>query len=327
VVFFKAIGMALAAIAVYLAFVFGSNFLAGLLPEKQAEKLRVLIFVAPAVLALTIGLVIPGLRTLLLAFFDNSGNAKEFVGLDNFRWVFKPTDEGGGQGTLLNNLLWVAIVPVFSTGIGLLVALLADKYRGESVAKALIFLPNAISLAGAGIVWKFVYAVRPEGTEQIGLLNKIVTSFGGAPRSFLIDPKPWNNLFLMFVMVWVQVGFATVVLSAAIKGVAADFLEAARMDGATERQVFWRILLPSIRPTVIVVLTTITIAVLKAFDVVKAMTGGQFETDVVASAMMTQTFSFGKFGYGAALATILFVAVIPIMYFNLRQFRSEQAGR
>jgi alpha-glucoside transport system permease protein len=327
VVFFKAIGMALAAISVYLAFVFGSNFFAGLLPERSAEKMRVVIFVAPAILALTIGLVIPGLRTLLLAFFDNSGDAKSFVGLDNFRWVLKATDEGGGRGTLINNVFWVLVVPIMSTAIGLLVALLADKYRGEAVAKALIFLPNAISLAGAGIVWKFVYAYRPEGQEQIGLLNKIITSLGGSPRFFLIDNKPFNNLFLMFVMVWVQVGFATVVLSAAIKGVAADFLEAARMDGATERQVFWRILLPSIRPTVIVVLTTITIAVLKAFDVVKAMTGGQFETDVVASAMMNQTFSNGKFGYGAALATILFVAVIPIMYFNLKQFRSEQAGR
>ncbi len=131
----------------------------------------------------------------------------------------------------------------------------------------------------------------------------------------------------MVVMIWVQVGFATVVLSAAIKGVAADFLEAARMDGANERQVFWKILLPSIRPTIVVVLTTITIAVLKAFDVVKAMTGGNFDTEVVASAMMNQSFSFGQFGYGAALATILFLAVIPVMWFNIRQFRSEQAGR
>jgi alpha-glucoside transport system permease protein len=324
VVVFSAIGMALLAIGVYLAFVFGANQLVSFFPERTAEKLRVLVFVGPAIAALLIGLVFPGLRTLLLSFYDNSGQGKEFVGLENYRWVFS---SAGGLKTIRNNFFWVLVVPAVSTGIGLCVAVLADKYRGESLAKALIFLPNAVSLAGAGIIWKFVYAYREPGTEQIGLLNRFLVAIGMDPKFFLIDNRPFNNLFLMVVMIWVQVGFATVVLSAAIKGVATDFLEAARMDGATERQVFWKILLPSIRPTVIVVLTTITIAVLKAFDVVKAMTGGNFDTEVVASAMMNQTFSFGKFGYGAALATILFIAVIPIMLFNIKQFRSEQAGR
>jgi alpha-glucoside transport system permease protein len=195
------------------------------------------------------------------------------------------------------------------------------------VAKALIFLPNAISLAGAGIVWKFMYAYKSPDEEQIGVLNRLVVALGGSPRRFIIDNPPLNSLFLMFVMVWVQVGFATVVLSAAIKGVPDDYLEASRIDGANERQVFWRILMPSIRPTIVVVLTTITIAVLKAFDIVKAMTGGNYDTDVVASALMTRTFSFGQYGIGSALAVLLFIAVIPIMYFNIRQYRAERAGR
>ncbi len=321
---FSAIGMAVAAILCYLGVVALANRAVDALPTAAADRLRVLVFVGPALLALLIGLVIPGLRTVLLSFFDNSGQGREFVGLENYRWVFS---SAGGLTTIRNNLFWVAVVPPLSTAIGLAVAVLADRYRGEALAKALIFLPNAVSLAGAGIIWKFVYAYREPGAEQIGLLNRILVAIGMDPQFFLIDHRPFNNLFLMVVMIWVQVGFATVVLSAAIKGVASDFLEAARMDGANERQVFWRILLPSIRPTVIVVLTTVTIAVLKAFDVVKAMTGGNYQTEVVASAMMNQTFSFGKFGYGAALATILFLAVVPVMWFNIRQFRSERAGR
>lgn len=310
-----------------LGFYIGAMYLldrgASALPKKIREKARVLVFVGPALLLVAVGLVIPALRTLMLSFLDNN-NSKRWVGLENYTWIFTNHD---GLITIRNNLLWVLIVPIVSTGIGLTVAVLADKYRGESLAKALIFLPNAISLAGAGIVWKFVYDYNSPKEEQIGVLNRIWVALGGQPIRFLIDNPPLNSLFLMVVMIWVQVGFATVILSAAIKGVPDDYMEAARIDGANERQVFWRILLPSIRPTMIVVLTTITIAVLKAFDIVKSMTGGNFDTDVVASALMTRTFSFGQYGYGAALAMILFLAVIPIMWLNVRNYRQEIKGR
>lgn len=312
----------LVALAVYVAVMFALDRGVSVLPGRLQERGRVLVFVGPALALVTIGLVIPGIRTIVQSFYDD--NQKHWVGFENYRFIFSTHD---GLMTLRNNLLWVLIVPVLSTAIGLTVAVLADKYRGENLAKALIFLPNAISLAGAGIVWKFMYAYKSPDQEQIGVLNRVLVAFGAQPRRFIIDNPPINSLFLMFVMVWVQVGFATVVLSAAIKGVPDDYLEASRIDGASERQVFWRILLPSIRPTIVVVMTTITIAVLKAFDIVKAMTGGNFETDVVASALMTRTFSFGQYGIGSALAVLLFLAVIPIMAFNIRHYRAERVGR
>ena len=326
----RTLAIVVAAVAGYTAFIAVLDRAAATLPLRVQDRARVLIFVGPAIALLAIGLVLPAIRTFVLSFLDDSTSTKS-VGFANYSEIF--TTEGG-RHILRNNAYWVLIVPTMSVIVGVCVATLADKYRGESIAKALIFLPNAISLAGAGIVWKFVYAYRAPDQPQIGVLNKLLTSVGFGPHRFIVDRPPnwaWipglNSLFLMFVMIWVQAGFATVVLSAAIKGVPTEYLEASRIDGATERQVFWKILMPSIKPTIIVVWTTTTIAVLKAYDVVKAMTGGNFDTDVVASAMMRQTFSSSRPGYGAALAVILFVAVIPVMYFNIRNYQAEKAGR
>ncbi len=330
----RTLGIVVLAITVYCGFVFALDQVAGFFPPGWRERLRVIVFVGPAIFLLVIGLVLPAFRTIILSFMNNESKeiraSTNFIGFRNYTEVLSGD---AGRNTIRNNIWWVMIVPTFSVGLGVAIATLADKYRGEAAAKALIFLPNAISLAGAGIVWKFIYQYKAVNEPQYGVLNKILVGLGFGPHRFLQNTVPdwsWlpglNTFFLMIVMIWVQTGFATVVLSAAIKGVPADYLEASRIDGADERQVFWKVLLPSIRPSVIVVWTTITIAVLKAFDVVKSMTGGNFQTDVVASSMMRESFSSDRVGYGSALAVVLFIAVIPIMWFNIRSYRAEQAA-
>lgn len=226
------------------------------------------------------------------------------------------------RGVIWNNLWWVFAVTAIATALGLAVAVLADRVKGEAVAKALIFLPMAISFVGASIIWRFVYAFRPQDSEQIGVLNGVWRGLGGA----VFDPlqaRPWNTFFLIVVLIWGQTGFAMVVLSSAIKAVPDDYIEAARVDGATESQIFWRIVLPQIRSTILVVVTTLIILVMKVFDIVKVMTNGEFGTNVVANEMFDQAFRFGNVGRGAALASVLFLAVLPLMYVNVRRVREE----
>jgi alpha-glucoside transport system permease protein len=211
--------------------------------------------------------------------------------------------------------------------LGLLVAVLADRSRFERVAKSLIFLPMAISFVGASVIWNFMYVARPPELNQIGLLNAIVTGLGADP--FLWDKavtiQPWNNLFLIVIVLWLQAGFGMVLFSAALKGIPEEILEAARVDGATELQVFFRIMIPYIMGTIITVWTTIVIFTLKIFDVVWVMTGGQFGTHVIATQFYRQSFTARNSGFGSAIAIILLLAVIPVMVYNLRQFREQEA--
>ena len=226
------------------------------------------------------------------------------------------------RGVIWNNLWWVFAVTAIATALGLAVAVLADRVKGESIAKALIFLPMAISFVGASIIWRFVYAFRPQGSDQIGVLNAVWRGLGGA----VLDPlqaRPWNTFFLIIVLIWGQTGFAMVVLSSAIKAVPDEYVEAARVDGATESQIFWRIILPQISSTILVVVTTLIILVMKVFDIVKVMTNGEFGTNVIANEMFDQAFRFGNVGLGAALASVLFLAVLPLMYINVRRVREE----
>jgi ABC-type sugar transport system permease subunit len=226
------------------------------------------------------------------------------------------------RGVVWNNLWWVFAVTALATALGLAVAVLADRVKGEAIAKALIFLPMAISFVGASIIWRFVYAFRPQSSDQIGVLNAVWRGLGGA----VFDPlqtRPWNTFFLIMVLIWGQTGFAMVVLSSAIKAVPDEYIEAARVDGATESQIFWRIILPQIRSTILVVVTTLIILVMKVFDIVKVMTNGEFGTNVVANEMFDQAFRFGNIGRGAALASVLFLAVLPLMYINVRRVREE----
>jgi alpha-glucoside transport system permease protein len=208
-------------------------------------------------------------------------------------------------------------------GIGLVISVMVDRVRWESVAKSIIFLPMAISAVGASVIWKFVYSFQPLPRPQIGLLNAILVALGGEPQGWLIL-MPWNNFFLMIIMVWLLTGFAMVVLSSAIKGVPSELLEAARIDGANEIMIFFRVIIPYIRGTIITITTTVIIMVLKVFDIVFVMTSGQFETQVVANRMFQEMFTFRNAGRASALAIILLIAVTPVMIYNVRNMR---AGR
>jgi alpha-glucoside transport system permease protein len=277
-------------------------------------------FLLPAVLLLMIGLVVPAIRTTLLSFMD--GGSRNWVGLRNYTWMFS---DDSIVRVLINTLVWVLLVPLVATAFGLLYSVLVDKARFESVAKSLIFMPMAISFVGAAIIWKFVYAYRGDGQEQIGLLNQIVVSLGGEPKQWLLD-SPLNTLLLIVIMVWIQAGFAMVVLSAAIKAIPADIVEAARLDGVTPWQMFWQITMPSIRPALIVVVVTLSIATLKVFDIVRTATNGNYETSVIANEMYNQAFRYGQNGQGSALAVFLFVLVIPLVIYQIRNLRQQREG-
>ncbi|MGB3766116.1 MAG: sugar ABC transporter permease [Phormidesmis sp.] len=291
------------------------------LPERSRLKVLPWIYVGPSVLLLTIYLVIPTIRTFYLSFFDN--RSEGFVGLQNYLFVLTAPDT---LVTFRNNILWLVLVTGLSVGLGLIIAVLIDRVKYENLAKSLIFLPMAISFVGASVIWRFIYAYRPEGAPQIGLLNAIVTSLGFDPVGWLVNPAI-NNFALIAIMIWLQTGFCMVLLSSAVKGVPDDVLEAARVDGASEIQIFRRIIVPMIMPTVLVVSTTVIVLVLKVFDIVFVMTGGNLGTDVIASRMIREMFNFRNYGRGSAIAVILLIAVIPVMVANVRRFRQQELDR
>ena len=311
----------LAAVLLFVAVMGVILFVAGRFGGKRGDRVVAFAYLAPSFLMLAVGLVYPGVRTIYQSFFDAAGNA--FIGLDNYQTIFTDSDQ---INVLRNTVLWVLVTPFVATAVGLLYAILVDKARLESFAKALIFLPMAISFVGASIIWKFVYAYRPDqgNVKQIGLLNQILVWLGGSPQQWLVD-SPLNTFLLIVVMIWIQAGFAMTVLSAAIKAIPDDIVEAARLDGVGPLGMFRFVTLPSIRPAVVVVLTTIGIGTLKVFDIVRTMTGGQFNTNVIANEFYSQSFRSANQGLGAALAVILFVLVIPIVIYNIRQVRAEEA--
>jgi alpha-glucoside transport system permease protein len=349
------------------------------------ERLRPVVFLAPALAFLVVALVGPTVRTIYLSLRSRRG--EDYVGLENFRAALEDdsifTLEGAGnivtsrlflaglaivviglgatvvrarsrrqaldlgaptpvlsmgaaamltvlaavgslRAVLWNNLYWVVLVTAISTGLGLAIAVLADRARGESLAKSLIFMPMAISFVGASVIWRFVYAYTPANRDQIGLLNAAWVGLGGEPQAW-IQQVPWNTLFLIVIMVWIQTGFAMVVLSAAIKAVPVELNEAARVDGANDAQIFWRITVPQIRTTIAVVVTTLIITVLKVYDIVKVMTNGEFGTNVLANEMFDEAFINRNLGRGSALAVLLFVAVVPLMVVNVLRNRREAA--
>lgn len=296
-----------------------ANALIEQLPARWKTRLTPFVFVGPAIAILAWYLFIPALRSVYSSLLN--ANQTEFVGLDNYVYAFTspPMIE-----SFRNNLLWLVLGTGSSVIFGLLVAVLADRThpRFETVIKSLIFLPMAISMVGASVIWRFIYAFVPAGSAQYGLLNAIVVGFGGDPVAW-ISLRPWNNLFLIVIMIWLQTGYAMVIQSAAIKGIPQELLEAARIDGANEFQVFFRITIPYIQGTIVTVATTIVIFTLKIFDIVQAMTGGNFGTQVIANEQYRQMFRAFHFGRGSAIAVVLLLAVIPVMYYNLRQF-SEQ---
>jgi len=297
-----------------------ANWLIEPLPAKWIRRLQPFIFVGPGIAMVAYFLAIPTARTFFASLFDRDGSA--FVGLQNYIDVFT---QPAMLVTLRNNLLWIVFGASLTIIFGLVIATLADQSPLETIVKAIIFMPMAISLVAAGIIWKFVYAVKDAADSQIGLLNAVVVALGGQPQAWIAQLQPWNNLFLIIIVVWLQTGYAMVLFSAAIKSIPAEIPEAARIDGANEVQVFFRITIPSIMGTLIAVSTTVIIFTLKIFDIVIVMTGGQYGTDVISTQFYNQFFVFRNFGLGSALAVILLIAVIPIMVYNLRQFGRREA--
>ncbi|HEY5890872.1 MAG TPA: sugar ABC transporter permease [Acidimicrobiia bacterium] len=302
----------------------GMDWMINKLPERHRDSVRPFAFVGPAVVILAIFLVYPTINTITLSFKDAKG--VEWVGFDNYVNVFTSSET---LIALRNSLAWVIIVPLFAVLIGLGFAALADRMgrRSEALSKTFIFMPMAISFVGASIVWRFVYSFRPEGFgEQIGILNGFLTGIGQEPVAWLLQ-EPWNNFYLMVILIWLETGFAMVILSAAIKSVPDEIIEAARIDGASEWQVFRRVTIPSISSSIVVVATTVIITVWKVFDIVFVMTGGRFGTQVVAEQMVTQFFTFRNSGIGATLAVVLLLAVIPLMIANVRRFKEQELTR
>jgi alpha-glucoside transport system permease protein len=285
----------------------------------------------PAFLFVTVFLIYPVIDTLRISFFNR--NSTEFIGLDNYEYVFTNST---AQSALLNNVLWLVLFTVLAVGLGLLFAVLSGRVRYEAMAKAAIFIPMAISFVAAAVIWRFMYAYAPEGFTQIGLINAAGTGVGLEPIAWLVEhPLPYsdvtlpsplhtNNFALVAVGVWMWTGFAMVILSAGLKGISTDILEAARVDGAGEWQIFRRIILPVLSPTIAVVATTLVIQALKKFDMVWVMTAGNFETDVVATLMFKQMFNFSDFGRASALAVVLLAAILPIMLISIRRFRAQE---
>ncbi len=333
------LGQAALAIIIFFALVLIAFAIAGLAKGWLSTVLAWCVFLLPAIVLLCVGLVIPAFRTIWLSFLN--ADSTKGVGLQNYKWIFTNSDN---LHTIANTLLWLIIVPICSTGVGLLLALLLDRMRRESIPKSLIFMPMAISFVGASIIWNLVYYyVQPNYKHvefQLGILSYIpmqILSWIGhifgftpswqPPNWILVQSFNLNSFLLMIILIWVQTGFAMVVLSAAVKSVPNEVVEAAELDGATGWRLFSRVTVPMIRGTLIVVFTTIMIASLKVFDVVKVMTGGNFGTQVLANEMYSQSFVQFNNGQGSALAVVLFVLVTPLIVYNVFQLRKERATR
>ena len=301
------------------------NKLCEALPGQWEDRIKPYVFIGPALAALGLFLVYPAIRTIVYSFANRDSTA--WVGFDNYTELLSSPSF---QQTLINTILWILVVPAATVILGLGVAVLADRLRprGEKLTKTLIFMPMAISGVGMATIWRFIYEARPEGQPQIGIQNAIVVALG-------FDPVVWlqqetfraNTFWLMIILIWAQVGFSMVLLSAAVKGVPTETLEAARIDGANERQTFFRVVVPQIWPTVITVFITVLIGVMKVFDIVYVMTNGNFNTNVIALDFYNQLFTNGNAGYASAIVVMLMIAVLPVMIYQVRQFRAQEAGR
>jgi alpha-glucoside transport system permease protein len=320
------------AIGSLLAFLGALYWMSSKLPKKWQEGARSWIFLLPAMVAMIVGLLIPAIRTIYLSLLDDRG--QDFVGLSNFKLIFTTQ---GTRLTVVNSVVWVFLGTTVTVVVGLAVARFADGMRAEKAAKSAIFIPGAISLVGAGVIWGFVYSGPP---FEVGLLNRLADTLPGVPadmggngdRLWLLergfggfDPPGsapgFNTFLLIIIFIWASAGFATVVFSAAIKGVPDSLIEAAKVDGATDKQAFYRVTIPYIRATIVTVATTTTIAGLKAFDIVAATTGGRFGTSTVANEFYVTKFVQGRDGLGSALAVVIFILVIPVVVMNRRSER------
>ena len=293
--------------------------IAGRANGKKARPIALVIFLAPALVLLVAGLIIPAIRTFLFSFMNPDSN--EWIGFENYYWM---TQDPNVRTIMVNTILWIIVVPIFTAALGLLLAIMLDRIKHESIPKSLLFMPMAISFVGASIIFKFVYEYNEPDDVQIGLLSAIVKFLGGTPSDWMLS-KPLNTFLLMIIYVWTQMGFGMVILSAAIKAVPADIVEASALDGAHGWRLFRNITFPMIKGTFIVVLATGVVGALKVFDIVRTMTGGNFSTNVLANEMYSQVFVQFDTGKGSALAIVLFLLVTPILVYNIRSLRMERA--
>lgn len=295
----------------------GVSAIVGLLDPRWQNRILPWVFVIPAIVLLVVFLVYPTISTITTSFtFETDGDP-----LKNYKQLATPQF----IGIIVNNLIWLVVATGGSVLLGLLIAGMVDRVRREALAKTFIFLPLAISFIGASVIWRFMYEWNAPGQPQIGFVNAVWTALGFAPVRWVQD-QPVNTYALILIFVWLQTGFAMVVLSAAIKGVSVEVIEAAQLDGATERQTFFRVIVPIIKGSIITVTTTIAIVVLKIFDIIYVMTGGRYGTDVIANRMFIEFYEFFNDGRAAALASILFLAVLPIMFVNVRNLRRQGIG-
>ncbi len=323
--FFSLISTVFIGISCFIIYFGLSNFILDLVSRIKKDKfsyenpIRVTIFIAPAFFVLCVFIIYPVFETVRLSFYDKFG--REFISFDNYIWAIK---DPNFRRCILNNLGWLLIVPTVSTFLGLVIANLTDRIWWGTVAKSIIFMPMAISFVGAGVIWKFIYDYKGPGDQQIGLLNAIVVSLGMEPQAWLTI-SIWNNLFLMAIMIWIQTGLALVIFSAALRSLPKETLEAARIDGASEFKIFWTIIIPFLEQTILVIWTIITILVLKVFDIIYAMTNGEWQTEVLANLMYDWMFrGGGDSGRGSVLAFCIMIGVIPILVWNLYRHRQEQ---
>lgn len=299
-----------------------SERLLGSAAHKRSSSVRAIFWIAPAVVLLVVFLVYPIITTIILSLKDAA--SRGYVGLANYKYIF--TDRNMLL-VLRNNLLWLVLFTLVTLTFGLLIALLADRVKYEAVAKSIVFLPMAISFVAAGIIWKFMYDFQPAGAPQIGTVNAVFSAVipGYQPQAWLFNTAT-NNIALIVVGIWMWTGFAMVILSAGIKGIPTDVLEAARIDGANEFQIFRFVTMPLLAPTITVVATTLIIDVLKIFDIVYVMTNGNLNTEVIANRMYKEMFNYHNYGRASAIAVILLVAIIPVMIMNIKRFRQGGAN-
>ena len=307
--------------AVLVGYILLTEQILKVFPERRRARVRPWLWLLPALAFLFVFLVYPAIGTFIDSFKDRRSG--DFVGLANYQYVFGSPDV---LGAIKNNILWLVLFTGLTVGFGLAIAILVDRVRYESTAKSVIFIPLAISFVAAGVIWQTVYAFQPAGQPQTGPLNAIITTFGADPISFVRNATT-GTFALIIVGVWIWTGFAMVILSAGLKGISAELLEAARVDGANEWHVFRHIILPLLMPTIAVVATTMVITALKAFDIVYVMTNGAFDTEVLANRMYQELFSFSQFGRAAAIAVVLMLAIAPLMIANVRRFREQEALR
>ena len=308
--------------AVLVGYIWLTERLLTLFGERAKPRLRPWLWLAPALAFLAVFLVYPTIGTFIRSFQDKAG--AKFIGLDNYAWFL---NNDASLIALRNSLIWLVVLTALTVGLGLLIAILVDRVRYETVAKSVIFVPLAISMVAASVIWTFMYDYATPPQPQVGTLNAALGFLGIAPVAWVqISDFTLNSILLVVVMAWMWTGFCMVILSAALKGINPELLEAARVDGASERQLFRRITLPLLAPTLAVVMTTMVITALKAFDIVYVMTSGNFDTQVVAVQMIKQV-TAGNSGRASAIAIVLLLAIIPVMAVNIRRFRAQEAIR